>query len=78
MSKNFTKYSITVSTVLADYTFVAAARGWGHRHSRSTDNSIRKLQICSGGGGILHKVDRGKASSQYSNSGAQKFILAKI
>jgi hypothetical protein len=46
MSKNFAKYSSTVS---ADYTFVTAAK-MGHRHSRAIENSTRKLQICSGGG----------------------------
>jgi hypothetical protein len=76
MSKNFTKYSSTISTVSADYTFVATAKV-GHQHNRAIDNSPSKLQICSGGGGILHKVDRGKDSSQYSSSRAQKVLLAK-
>jgi hypothetical protein len=76
MSIFFTKYSSIVSTVSADYTFVAAAK-MGHQHRRAIDNSTRKLQICSGGGGILHKVDRGKASNQYSSSGAQKVLLTK-
>jgi hypothetical protein len=40
----------------------------GHRHSRTIDNSTKKLQIRCGGGGIFHKMDRGKASSQYSSS----------
>jgi hypothetical protein len=74
MSNFFIKYSNTVS---ADYTFVATVK-MGHRHSRAIDNNTRKLQICSGGGGILHKVDRGEASSQYSSSRAQKVLLAKI
>jgi hypothetical protein len=73
MSKLFVKYSSTIS---ADYTFVTATK-MGHRHSRAIANSTRKLQICSGGGVILHKVDRGEASSQHSSSGAQKVILAK-
>jgi hypothetical protein len=76
MSKKFAKYSITVSTVSVDYTFVATTKV-GHRHSRVIDNNTRKLQICSGGSGILHKVVRGEASSQYSSSGAQKVLLAK-
>jgi hypothetical protein len=49
------KYSSIVSTVSADYTIVAAAK-MGHQHRRAIDNSTRKLQICSGGGGILHKA----------------------
>jgi hypothetical protein len=40
----------------------------GHQHSRTIDNSVRKLQIRRGGDGIFHKVDRGEASSQYSSS----------
>jgi hypothetical protein len=39
-------------------------------------NSIRKLQICSGGSGKLHKVDRGEASIHYSSNKAQKVLLA--
>jgi hypothetical protein len=73
MSNFFAKYSSTIAT---DYTFVAATK-MGHRHSRTIDNSTRKLQICRGGGGILHKVDRGEASSQYSSSGAENVLLAK-
>jgi hypothetical protein len=69
----FVKYSSTIST---DYTFVATAK-MGYRHSRAINNSTRKLQICGGGGGILNKVDRGEASSQYSSGGAQKVLLAK-
>jgi hypothetical protein len=64
----FAKYSSTISS---DYTFMAATK-MGHRHCRAIDNSSRKLQICSGGGGILNKVNRGEASCQYSSSGAQK------
>jgi hypothetical protein len=76
MSNFFAKYSSNISTVSIDYTIVAAAKV-GHRHSRAIDDNTRKLQICSGGCGILHKVDRGEASSQYSSSGAQKVLLAK-
>jgi hypothetical protein len=40
----FAKYTSTISTVLANYTFMAAAK-MGHRHSRAIDSSTRKLQI---------------------------------
>jgi hypothetical protein len=40
--------------------------------------TIRKLQICSGSGRILHQVDRGEASSQHSGSGAQEIFWQNI
>jgi hypothetical protein len=48
-----------------------------NRHSRTTDNSTSKLQICSGGNGIFHKMDRGEASSQHNCSGTQKILLVE-
>jgi hypothetical protein len=50
----------------------------GHRHSEATDNCTGKLQVCSCGGRIFHQMDRGKASSQYSSSGAQENFLENI
>jgi hypothetical protein len=49
----------------------------GHRHCGASDNRTGKLQVCSGCSQVLHKVDRGKVSSQHSRSGAQKVLLAE-
>jgi hypothetical protein len=49
----------------------------GHQHCRTSDNRTGKFQVCSGSSRILHKVDRGEASSQHSRSGAQKVLLAE-
>jgi hypothetical protein len=58
--------------------FYWPAAEMGHQHSRTIDNSTRKLQICSSGGGIFHKMDRGEASSQRSSTGAEKIFLENI
>lgn len=49
----------------------------GHQYHGAFDNYTGKLQVCSGHSWILHKVDRGEASSQYSRSGAQKILLVE-
>jgi hypothetical protein len=48
-----------------------------HQYCGTSNNCTGKLQVCSGHSRILHQVDRGEASSQYSRSGAQKILLAK-
>jgi hypothetical protein len=74
MPEVFTKFQGTIATY---NTFVAIAE-MGHWHYGTIDNRTRKLQICSGSGRILHQMDRGEASSQYSSSGAQEIFLAKL
>jgi hypothetical protein len=76
MSKVFAEYSSTVSAIIAHHTLVVIAE-MGHRHSQTIDNHTGKLQVCSSGGRIFHKMDRGKACSQHSSSRAQKIFLAK-
>jgi hypothetical protein len=76
MSKVLTEYSGTISTILAHHPFMAAAK-MGHQHSRTVDDSTRKLQVCSGGGGVFHKMDRGEASSQHCRSGTEEIFLAE-
>jgi ssDNA-binding replication factor A large subunit len=49
----------------------------GHRHSRAVGDNTRKISVCSCGGGIFHKMDRGEASSQHSSSGTEEIFLAK-
>jgi hypothetical protein len=76
MSKVFAEYSSIVSTIIAPHTFVVVAE-MGHQYSWTIDNYTRKLQVRSSGGRIFHKMDRGEASSQHSNSGVQEIFLAK-
>jgi hypothetical protein len=49
----------------------------GHGHSRTTNNSTREPQIRSGGSRVLHKMDRGEASSQHSGGRVEKIFLVE-
>jgi hypothetical protein len=42
----------------------------------TVDECTRK-QVCNGGGGIFHKMDRDEASSQHSSSGTEEIFMAK-
>jgi hypothetical protein len=46
-------------------------------HPNCLSSSRLHGRCCSSGGGIFHKMDRGEASSQHSNSGTEKVFLVK-
>jgi hypothetical protein len=73
--QNFSPNTQAPSQLTQLITPLVATTKMGHRHSRTTDNNTRKPEICSGGSGIFHKMDRGKAYSQHSYRGAQKILL---
>jgi hypothetical protein len=77
MSKVFTKYSNTIPTVSAHHTFVVTTE-MGHRHSRTINNSTRKLQIRSGGGGTFHKWIEVKPLVNKAAAGLKRFFWENI
>jgi hypothetical protein len=76
MSKVLTKYSSSIIAHSTHHTVVAIAKV-GHRHSETTDNSTRELQICSGSSRVFHKMGRGEASNQHSSNRTEKIFLAE-
>jgi hypothetical protein len=77
MPEVFAKFQSTITAIATHHTIMAIAE-MRHWHHGTTDNHTRKLQVYRSGGRILHQVDRGKASSQHSSSGAQKIFWQNI